>query len=69
MHDLEIVMHLRNIDLDFLDSAFVTLRYPEHAQCLMLFHEYRTRKWWNGSRFNMIYAPPAKSVIWQNISR
>ena len=65
-------MYLRNIDLDFLDSAFVTLRRPEQAQCIMLFHEYRRKRhWWSRSKgpsFDMAYAPPAKSVLWENIT-
>ncbi len=64
--DLQIYLCLKAIKASLpLDSAFVTLRDVDQARCLMLFHKYRRNYKRN---YIMEFAPPAGSVIWENVS-
>ncbi len=64
--DLQILLCLKTIKSSLpLDSAFVTLSSVHQARCLILFHNYRRNY---RRRYTMHFAPPAKSVIWENIT-
>jgi len=64
--DMEIYINLKKLRVSSpLDTAFVTLDSQSNAYSLYLFHNFR-RTW--KPEFTMKIAPPAKSVIWENIS-